>query len=376
MLRRVPPRFASRLALCALCTLAGAAPSAADGESDFLSHTGRLVYEGRRSGEGYFSPDGRFMVFQSERVEGNPFYQIFRMDLETGDVELLSPGRGKTTCAFVHPTNGDVLFSSTHHDPSASAQQQAELARRVEGRERRYSWDYDPEMEIYVRHDAAGALERLTRSPGYDAEASFSPDGQWIVFTSLRHAYAEELPDEQRRRLETDPAFFGEIYRMHTDGSGVERLTRAPGYDGGAFFSADGARIVWRRFDEQGVTADLWSMRPDGSDPRRLTDFGSMSWAPYPHPSGAYILFSSNEHGFENFELFLVDSAGRKEPVRVTFSEGFDGLPVPTPDGRRLSWTSNRHGGGAQIYMADWNHEHALEALEAAPPRRGADGAR
>jgi Tol biopolymer transport system component len=373
MLRGVSPRLAARLPLCwlcACCALAGSA--AAGGEGDFLSRTGRLVYEGRRSGEGYFSPDGRFMVFQSERVEGNPFYQIFRMDLETGAVERLSPGRGKTTCAFVNPASGDVLFSSTHHDPEASAEQQAELARRAEGRERRYSWDYDPELEIYVRRDADGSLERLTHSRGYDAEASFSPDGRWIVFTSLRHAYAGEPTDEERRRLETDPSFFGEIYRMRADGSGVERLTHTRGYDGGPFFSADGSRIVWRRFDEQGVTADLWSMRPDGSDPRRLTDFGAMSWAPYPHPSGAYVLFASNKLGFENFELFLVDSEGRKEPVRVTFSEGFDGLPVPTPDGRRLSWTSNRHGGGAQIYMADWNHEHALEALEAAPPRGGA----
>ena len=171
-----------------------------------------------------------------------------------------------------------------------------------------------------------------------------------------------------------DPSWFGEIYRMRADGSGVERLTDAPGYDGGPFYFADGSRIVWRRFDDDGLTADLWTMRPDGSDPKRITDFGAMSWAPYPHPSGAYVFFASNKHGFENFELFIVDAEGRKEPVRVTSTDGFDGLPVPTPDGRQLSWTSNRHGEGAQIYLADWNHEAALRALAEAPPRRPAGG--
>jgi Tol biopolymer transport system component len=109
-------------------------------------------------------------------------------------------------------------------------------------------------------------------------------------------------------------------------------------------------------------------MKLDGSDQRQITDFGSMSWAPYFHPSGEYIIFASNKLGFENFELFIVDAEGRKEPVRVTYSDGFDGLPVPSPDGTRLAWTSNRGGGReGQIYLAEWNHERALEALDARP---------
>ena len=67
-----------------------------------------------------------------------------------------------------------------------------------------------------------------------------------------------------------------------------------------------------------------------------------MSWAPYMHPSGEYIIFASNKLGFENFELFMVDAKGTKEPVRVTYSDGFDGLPVPSPDGKQLAWTSTR----------------------------------
>src|SRR5688572_21781605 len=118
------------------------------------------------------------------------------------------------------------------------------------------------------------------------------------------------------------------------DDSAAKRLTSVPGYDGGPFFSPDGTRIIWRRFDEQGLIADIWTMNLDGSDPRQITTFGAMSWAPYIHPSGQYVVFASNKLGFENFELFLVDIGGTKQPVRVTYSDGFDGLPVPSPDGK------------------------------------------
>ena len=99
-----------------------------------------------------------------------------------------------------------------------------------------------------------------------------------------------------------------------------------------------------------------------------------MSWAPYTHPSGEYILFATNKLGFANFEIFMVDFEGTKEPVRITYTEGFDGLPVPSPDGTQLAWTSNRDGGGGgQIYLASWNHQKALDALKAAPPRASKD---
>ena len=117
------------------------------------------------------------------------------------------------------------------------------------------------------------------------------------------------------------------------------------------------------------VIADLWRMRADGTEPRQITNFGAMSWAPFPHPSGEYVFFTTNKLGFENFELYIVDFEGRKEPVRVTYTPGFDGLPVPDPEGRRLTWTSNRRGGGAQILLAEWNHAGALEALRKAPDR-------
>lgn len=343
-------------------------------ESDFLTRTRRLTFEGPRAGEGYFSPDGTRLVFQSEREPGNPFYQIYELDLTNGDSRRLSPGIGKTTCAFVQPGTGNVLFGSTHHDPRSRELQKEELDFRASGEERRYSWDYDPEMEIYAYQNGTGELERLTNVRGYDAEASYSPDGEWIVFSSMRDAYARELSAEEQKVLELNPSNFAEIYIMRADGSGQTQLTDVPGYDGGPFFSADGEHIVWRRFDEEGLIADIWTMKPDGTDQRQITDFGSMSWAPYTHPSGEYILFASNKLGFANFEVYMVDFEGDKEPIRVTYTDGFDGLPVPSPDGAKLAWTSNRDGGGGgQIYLANWNHEKALEVLKAAPPRASKD---
>jgi Tol biopolymer transport system component len=338
----------------------------------FLSKVRRLTFEGRRAGEGYFAPDGLRIVFQSEREPGNPFFQIYVLDLTTGDTRRISPGTGKTTCAYFRPGSDEILFASTHHDPRSRELQQEEIDFRASGEERRYDWDYDPEMELYAARPD-GEPQRLTHARGYDAEGSYSPDGRWIVFASTRQAYERELADEDRRRLETDPSYFAEIYRAGADGSEVKRLTRAPGYDGGPFFSADGEWIIWRRFDTEGLIADVWRMRVDGSDERQVTDFGSMSWAPFPHPSGEYILFTSNKHGFENFELFLVDFEGLKEPVRITYTPGFDGLPVASPDGRLLSWTSTRHGGRqGQMMLGEWNHEAALESLRAAPPRGSA----
>jgi Tol biopolymer transport system component len=249
--------------------------------------------------------------------------------------------------------------------------QKDELDFRASGKERRYAWDYDPEMDIYAVAESSGALTRLTTARGYDAEAGYSPDGQWIVFSSMRDAYNRTLSADEQKQLDTDPSYFGEIYIMKADGTGQRRLTTAAGYDGGPFFTTKGDRIVWRRFDEQGLIADIWTMKPDGSDKRQITDFKAMSWAPYEHPSGEYFLFASNKLGFENFEVFVVDTAGAKQPVRITYSDGFDGLPVPSPDGRQVAFTSSRSGGGAgQIFLAQWNHEAVRTALAAAPARQ------
>jgi Tol biopolymer transport system component len=341
------------------------------GEHDFLSRVRRLTVEGRRAGEGYWAPDGQRLVFQSEREPGNPFYQIYALDFGSGETRRISPGYGKTTCSFFRPGSDQILFASTHHDPKSKLLQQEELEFRASGKERRYAWDYDPEFEIYAASEKTGQFTRLTNVRGYDAEASYSPDGQWIVFSSMRDAYNRTLTGAEQKQLEVDPSYFAEIYIMRADGSGQRRLTNAIGYDGGPFFSPDGSQIIWRRFDAQGLIADVWMMKTDGTNQRHITHFGAMSWAPYIHPSGAYVLFASNKLGFENFEVFMVDIDGEKEPVRITYSDGFDGLPVPSPDGARLAWTSSRSGGReGQLFLADWNHKAALAALAAAPARK------
>lgn len=346
--------------------LAGAqeGPSPAEAESRLLDNVRQYTFEGRRTGEGYFSQDGSQMVFQSERQDDNPFYQIYLMDRGDGSVQRVSPGTGKTTCAWIHPDGGKVLFASTHEDPEAKAKQERKLKDRAEGKEERYSWDYDKHYELYVRDLESGDLTRLTDAMGYDAEASWDPQGETIVFSSNRAAYERELSTEEQERLAVDKSYFLDLYAMDSDGSNVRRLTDTPGYDGGPFFSADGEYICWRRFSEDGATAEIYTMRRDGTGERQLTNLDAMSWAPYFHPSGEYLIFATNIHGFGNFELYLVDAAGEKEPVRVTYTDGFDGLPVFTPDGGQLAWTSNRTPREqSQIFLADWDHEAALRLL-------------
>ena len=84
---------------------------------------------------------------------------------------------------------------------------------------------------------------------------------------------------------------------------------------------------------------------------------------PFFHPSGKYLIYSTNKHGFGNFELYIVSSKGG-QPIRVTNSDRFDGLPTFSPDGKTLSWTSQRSNDNkSNIFFADWNHELSLELL-------------
>lgn len=328
-----------------------------------ISGVRQLTFEGKRAGESYFSQDGRWMVFQSERQADNPFFQIYLMDRETGDTRRVSPGIGKTTCAWIHPDNQHVLFASTQFDPQASAKQQAEIDFRKSGQTRRYAWDYDENYDLVVCDLQSGDYRRLTDAVGYDAEASYSPDGKHICFASNRRAYSGELSEEEQELFAQDPASAIDLFMMDADGKNVRRLTDAIGYDGGPFFSPDGRTICWRRFSQNGATAEIMLMNVDGTQQRAITHMQAMSWAPFFHSSGDYLIFATNKHGFENFELYLIDAKGAHEPVRATYRAGFDGLPVFPPGGDSLVWTSNNGSSQSQLFEAKWNDQAARQLL-------------
>lgn len=333
---------------------------------ELLSDINQLTFAGKRSGESYFSADGTQLIFQSERLDDNPYYQIFKMDLEMGDVEMVSNGIGKTTCAWIHPDGEQMLYSSTHLDANAKKKQQEELDFRASGKERRYSWDYDEYYDIFIK--GKSGIRQVTSELGYDAEGSFSSDGKWIAFASNRNGFndqAKNMSEEDKKTFAMDPSYMMDIYIMKADGSEVKQLTTHLGYDGGPFFSPDNKKIVWRRFAANGATAEIYTMNIDGTDKKQLTNTNNMSWAPYYHPSQKYIIYTTNINGFANFELYIVDVAGKQDPLRVTDMTGFDGLPVFTPEGDELYWTRKKDNNNvSQIFRAKWNHQAALDALK------------
>ena len=333
-------------------------------EDQFLSNTQQLITESLRSGEGYFSADGSRFIFQSEVPGDNPFYQIYVRDLATGATNRVSPGIGLTTCSWIHPTLDRVMFSSTHEDPDALNKQTEEIRIRESGVDRPYGWDYDRHYDIYQADADGSNIINLTNSDGYDAEGSYSSDGSKILFASNREAYSRTLTQAEQKLFDDDSSYFMDLFVMDADGSNVKQLTNSPGYDGGPFFSPDNSEVVWRRFNPDGNSAEIWTMGIDGGNQRQLTSDAMVAWGPYYHPSGDYIIYSSNVLGHANFELFLIDAEGTNTPVRVTNTDGTDILPVFSPDGSRLAWSTTRTPNGtSQIHMGDWNHGRALELL-------------
>jgi len=333
-------------------------------ESELLPNTKQLITTGLRSGEGYFSADGSQLIFQSEVPGDNPFYQIYVRDLSTGSTSLVSPGVGLTSCSWIHPTEEKIMFSSTHEDPDALAKQAEEIEIRESGIKRPYGWDYDTAYDIYQANSDGSNIINLTNSLGYDAEGSYSSDGRKILFASNRDAYGRTLSLAEKKLLEDDSSYYMDLYMMDADGGNVQQLTFSPGYDGGPFFSPDNKKVLWRRFNPDGNSAEIWTMDVDGGNQLQLTADSMVAWGPYFHPSGDYIIYSSNVLGHANFELFMIDPEGLKEPVRVTNTEGTDILPVFSPDGLSLAWSTTRTPGGAsQIHMSQWNHARALELL-------------
>jgi TolB protein len=312
-----------------------------------LKNVRQLTFGGENA-EAYFSADGKKLIFQSTR-DGYPADQIYTMHADGSHVRRVSTGKGRCTCSYFFPDGKRILFSSTHHlDPKPPPRPDYS---------RGYVWPLYPTYDIFTARPDGSRLHQLTHNPGYDAEATISPDGKRIVFTSMRNGDVD-------------------LYVMNADGTGVRRLTTALGYDGGAFFSPDGKQIVFRAYrpkTEKDVedyrallkenlirptTLELYVMNADGTGERQVTQNGAANFCPFFTPDGRRILFASNlgDPNSRNFDLYLIDTDG-SHLERVTTDPTFDGFPMFSPDGKRLVWASNRHGAAAgetDIFIADW----------------------
>lgn len=317
-----------------------------DGESHF-AELHQLTFGGQNA-EAYWSHDGRRLSFQSMTGDAQCDQQ-YVMDLGSGKVTRVSTGRGRTTCGYFHDGDRRVLFASTH-EAGADCPPEPD-------RSHGYVWPIYPGYDIYSARPDGSDLRKLVSHEGYDAEATVSTDGRWIIFTSKRDGDID-------------------LYKMRVDGSELTRLTDAVGYDGGAFFSHDGSKIVWRthRTDDSTSNAtfrqllaqdivrptrmDIWVADADGRNQRQITDKPGASFAPYFTPDDRSILYSSNWQNprGRNFDLYLVPLEGG-EPQAVTTDPDFDGFPMFSPDGRWLVFCSNRGGsveGETNIFLARW----------------------
>jgi Tol biopolymer transport system component len=332
-------------ALLILCgTLVAAEKPAAADEAQFLGNIRQVTFGLPRAGEGYFSPDGSRVVYQAYPV-GYPFYQIYVQELDKKTPRRISPGRGRTTCSYFTVDGKQILFASSHTDPHIERTELKAFQLQAAGGRRRYQWDFDEHMDIYVVNLDGTGLTRLTDTPGYDAEGSYSTDGGKIVFTSTRDG---------------DP----DLYIMDADGANVRQLTNQPGYDGGPFFSPDGKWVIFRSDRHKEHMLQLFAISSDGLHEVQLTDnLGEVNWCPYFHPSGKYIVWSRADYsrGRSPFNLFTmeIDSAGTTfrggKVTQITDNQAADVLPVFSPDGKKLMWTSTRTDDeSSQLWIADW----------------------
>jgi TolB protein len=328
--------------------------NAAEGEAgrvhypgeDRLTNIRQLTFGGQNA-EAYFSFDGSELIFQSTRGDSQCDV-IYRMSADGSNQHPVSSGEGATTCSFIAPDGESIIYASTHLG-GKDCPPKPDMSQG-------YVWPLYATYDIFRTDPEGGNLVRLTRTPGYDAEGVYSPQGDTIVFTSVRTGDLE-------------------LFMMNPDGSGVEQLTETPGYDGGAFFSRDGKWIVWRASRPTGQQLvdyaallsrglvrpsqlEIYIMNLEERKPIQLTDNGAANFGPYWHPDGRHIIFASNMDDPEgrNFDLYIIDIETR-ETERVTNFPGFDGFPMFSHDGKKLVFASNRNNkvrGETNVFIADW----------------------
>ena len=314
-----------------------------------LANIKQLSFGGENA-EAYFSFDGKQLIFQSKR-DGRSCDQIYSMNIDGSNVRMVSNGEGRTTCSYFFKGGKKVLYASTFGGGKTCPPP----ADYTKG----YVWAIYPEYEIYTATPDGKNIKNLTNRPGYDAEATISPNGKKIIFTSTRDGDLE-------------------LYSMDTNGKNIKRLTNEPGYDGGAFYSPDNKMIVYRGShpsDPKLVQRDkeflaehmivptvfeVWTMNADGSNKRQVTKLNAASFAPFFTPDGKRILFCTNYFATDarkrNFDLALINLDGTGIE-RVTYNESFDGFPMFSPDGKKLVFASNRNDaavGDTNVFIADW----------------------
>lgn len=321
----------------------------------------RMMTNGGDNAEAYWSfADDKLVMQASNEAWGTSCDQIHIMDLakdyKTEQAPMVSTGKGRTTCSYFMPGDKEILYASTHLEMDSCPP----VPHR--GPNGEYVWPIYPEFDIFVADLDGNITKQLTSEPGYDAEATVSPKGDKMVFTSIRSGDLE-------------------LYTMDIDGSNVKQITSGLGYDGGAFFSPDGEWLIWRSSRPetkeeqehykgllkkglvQPTKMELYIARADGSEMRQLTNLGGANWAPFFHPSGEKVLFASNHHSKSGrlFNLFMMnlDGTGLEQ---VTYDNVFDSFPMFSNDGKKIAFSSNRgngadpnaHGGATNVFVADW----------------------
>lgn len=315
-----------------------------EGEKHFKNM--KMLTTDGENAEAYFSFDGKKLVFQST-IDSMECDQIFTMNIDGSNRQLVSTGKGRTTCSYFYPDETKIIYASTHHFD--------EKCPPPPDRSKGYVWKLYESFDIFLKD--GDTLKQLTDTPGYDAEATVSPKGDKIVFTSLRNG---------------DP----EVYTMNLDGSEQTRLTFETGYDGGPFFSPDGSKIVFRasrpKTEEQmadykdlvengyvrPTALEIFVMDADGKNMKQITNLGKASFAPFFHPSGKKIIFASNYEGDNprDFNLFMINIDGTGLE-RITYNPSFDGFPIFSPDGKYIVFGSNRFNNketDTNIFIAEW----------------------
>lgn len=321
-----------------LLSLLAPALTFAGDESKYLKNVTQVTHakEGEKSGEPYFSPDGKRIIFQSVRP-GCPYYQIYVMNVDGSDQKLVSTGKGKTTCSFFSPADPDkFIYASTHLDKNTWEAPKEE-------KKGSYKWDYDASFDIFLgSFSKPESPVRLTTADGYDAEGSFSHDGKRICFTSGR-----EGPNQ--------------IHVMDADGKNPVKISskdvekEGPIAMGGPFFMPGDEEVVYRGQKDGDPRAPMhvYVTNVKTKATRRLTRAPRMNWCPFPTPDGKHVIYSASL-GRGNFQLFFLKTDGSFKEVRVTWNDGFDGLPSFSPDGKKVVWTSTRANKVSDVFTADF----------------------